>query len=100
MANCRRHSVSYTPKMTPFEAYDLLPRELQVGAIAWGSYSTLRHYRKHGLKATIAWLRQGNRSEAKKPLIRGYFGRPNVENSYVEAGVLPLYPIRGNTPHE
>lgn len=78
--------------MTSFEAYDQLwpelQREIQNAAIPFDAYAVLRYSRKHGLQKTVAWIRYGNRDEAKRPLWRGQ------PNSYIAAKVKPLYAIR------
>jgi hypothetical protein len=50
MGNSRFRVINYKPRLTQFEAYDLLPepiqRVLQEGPTQWDTYSVLRWYRK------------------------------------------------------
>ena len=61
MGNSRQRRINYTPRLTQFEAYDLLPeliqQALQEGPTQWDTYFVLRWYRKqikNGLSERLA----------------------------------------------
>lgn len=72
MKNTRTRRINWKPRYTQFEAYDLLPpdvqKALQEGPTQWDTCSVLRHYRK--------LLRQGKlpcvAEEATAELVRSW----------------------------
>lgn len=100
MANARSRSVSYTPRMQQWEAFDLCSPELRealANAVTlFDTYAMLRYERKHGTSAALRWVRQGNRAEAQRYWIkpRGIPGSkgfvPGVPNPCVTLGLRPL----------
>ena len=61
MANSARRTVSYKPRYTDWEAYELLHptlrRALQETVTEWSASWTLRYWKKNGLNATINALK-------------------------------------------
>lgn len=100
MANSPRRTIRYTPKMTSFEAYDLLPPQvqhaLQTCVISFDAYSIYRIVQKHGIRKALQSLADGNEHYAKRDLekargIKGRKGyRPAEPSTVISCKVKPL----------
>ena len=108
MANSKRRRVSYTPRMTEYEAYEKLPvtlkRALQEAVTEWSSYWALTSFEQYGLTRTIEMLHQADTNFMLKkvpaPNPRGdKKRRAQFEGSFAVVKVKPLkaYGITRNT---
>ena len=100
MANSPRRTISYKPKMTSFEAYDLLPPQvqhaMQTCVISFDAYSIYRIVQKHGIRKALESLAHGNDYYAKRTFApaRGVKGRkgycPAEPSTVISCKVKPL----------
>lgn len=91
MANARRQSVNYKPRMTDEEALDLLGprvrRALQEAVTDWSAYWALRMTRKHGAEWVIKAIRNGDESFVREGFIPAKGKRKATPSSVVECRV-------------
>lgn len=100
MSNSPRRTINYTPRMSQFEAYDLLPPKvqhaLQEAVTAFDAYAVYRFEKKHGIRKTLVWLAEGNAAWAAKDFVpaRGIKGssgyRPAWKSTVITCKVPPL----------
>lgn len=102
MGNSPTRSINYTPKMTGWEALELLPIAVKCavwdGVVSYDVYAIYRHYKKllregygehNAIKYTIDYIQQGDRTMAAKPWFKR--GRQKAEPSpSVICKVVPL----------
>lgn len=94
MANSYRRNINYKPRMSDFEAYELLPievrNEIKNGCIDYDAYALLRRCKKIGVAATVKSIQSSNIAWAKKPWISQ--GRYSIYGPY-GTGELKWSPI-------
>ena len=91
MRNAPGRTVSYKPRFTDQEAYDLCPPEvrkaLDDSVTDWSSAAALRHSRKYGWKRTVQWLREGDEF---------FMAKKNWNRDVCPTKKLKLPPLRAN----
>ena len=94
MANYHTRTVKYKPKMTDWEAYELLGpkirKAIQDSLQPWSAYWCLRMVRKHGADYVIAALRRGDETMMRKGFIVKRGRGINLPSSFVVCKVKPL----------
>jgi hypothetical protein len=94
MGNSSTRTISYRPRLTQEEAFDLLPPELRSVyrslVTEFDTASILRFYQKHGITKTKQWLRQGEDEFLRRGFIRRTIARPKVESTAIALGIEPL----------
>lgn len=94
MANSARRRISYKPRYTDWEAYELLPptlrKALQETVTEWSSSWVLRYWKKHGLAATINALKTADVVYMGKGWIPAHGRRPKLNSTFVTDRIAPL----------
>lgn len=100
MSNSRKRTINYKPRMTDFEAYDLLPPKiqhaLQASLVSYDAYYIYREVEKRGIRKVLVMLEKWNavRSLAVFVPARGIKGtkgyRPAWPSTVVSCKVKPL----------
>lgn len=94
MANSARYRISYTPRHTDDEAFELCPPQVRKALMDsvndWSAAGALRHSRKYGWKATVEWLRQGDENFMRKGWEPAHGKRPKVPSPTITVRVKPL----------
>ena len=98
MANSARRTVSYKPRYTDWEAYELLHptlrRALQETVTEWSASWTLRYWKKNGLNATINALKTADVIYMGKGWIPAHGRRQKLASTFVTDRVKPLRTYR------
>ncbi len=73
MGNSPTRSISYTPRMTQYEAYDLLPPQvqhaLQEAVTAFDAYATYRAVKKDGIRKVLRMLEDWNTNRSRENFV-------------------------------
>lgn len=106
MGNSPTRSINYTPKMTGWQALELLPTAVKCAVwdavISYDVYAIYRFYKKlvregysehHAIKYTVEYIQQGDRTMAAKPWFKT--GRKKAEPS--PSTVCNVKPLRSYT---
>ena len=91
MANSRRKAISYTPRMTSYEAYDKLGpkirRALQEAVTEWNAYWCYRQFQKYGADRVVAAIRAGDAAFVAKGFIPKHGFRKGLPSTVVACDV-------------